>query len=165
MRAVYLTGFMGSGKTTIGEELSQALSLKSVDTDEHLTKMQGKTIPAIFDEEGESAFRKYESASLKDLPTENVIISTGGGIVLKEENRTFMKQNGTVIYLHCEPEEIIKRLEGDTSRPLLAGADLKHKVHTIFKERLSLYREAEYEIDTTKRSVGGIVKEICNLLG
>jgi len=165
MKAIYLTGFMGSGKTTVAEELSKALALPSKDTDKHITKMQGREIPVIFESEGEKAFRSYETASLKDLPTENIIISTGGGIVLSEKNRSFMKQNGTMIYLHCEPEEIVKRLEGDTSRPLLAGDNKQEKINTIFTERLPLYREADYEIETTNRSVKDIVAEICQRIG
>ncbi|PFG13867.1 shikimate kinase [Bacillus sp. es.036] len=165
MKAIYLTGFMGSGKTTVAEELSKALALPSEDTDKHVTKMQGREIPVIFESEGEKAFRSYETASLKDLPTENIIISTGGGIVLSENNRSFMKQNGTMIYLHCEPEEIVKRLEGDTSRPLLAGDNKQNKINTIFTERLPLYREADYEIETTNRSVKDIVAEICQRIG
>ncbi|WP_165996643.1 shikimate kinase [Bacillus sp. Cs-700] len=165
MKAIYLTGFMGSGKTTVAEELSKALALPSEDTDKHVTKMQGREIPVIFESEGERAFRSYETASLKDLPTENIIISTGGGIVLSEKNRSFMKQNGTMIYLHCEPEEIVKRLEGDTSRPLLAGDNKQDKINAIFTERLPLYREADYEIETTNRSVKDIVAEICQRIG
>ncbi|MCA0991022.1 shikimate kinase [Pseudalkalibacillus hwajinpoensis] len=165
MKAIYLTGFMGSGKTTVAEELSKALALPSEDTDKHITKMQGREIPVIFESEGEKAFRSYETASLKNLPTENIIISTGGGIVLSEKNRSYMKQNGTMIYLHCEPEEIVKRLEGDTSRPLLAGDNKQNKINTIFTERLPLYREADYEIETTNRSVQDIVAEICQRIG
>ncbi len=156
---------MGSGKTTVAEELSKALALPSEDTDKHVRKMQGREIPVIFESEGEKAFRSYETASLKDLPTENIIISTGGGIVLSEKNRSFMKQNGIMIYLHCEPEEIVKRLEGDTSRPLLAGDNKQNKINTIFTERLPLYREADYEIETTNRSVQDIVAEICQRIG
>ncbi|WP_347549641.1 shikimate kinase [Pseudalkalibacillus hwajinpoensis] len=165
MKAIYLTGFMGSGKTTIAEELSRVLSVPAIDTDEHLVTCTGKTIPTIFEEEGETAFRQYESESLHDLPTQGVIISTGGGIVLKEANRTYMKQNGTVIYLHCDPDEIINRLEGDTSRPLLAGKNKREKVEAIFSERLPLYREAHYEIDTTNQSVIEIVKQIQRAIG
>lgn len=165
MKAIYLTGFMGSGKTTVAEALSNALGLRAVDTDEHVTKMRGKSIPTIFEEEGEEAFRAYEAASLEDLPTEDIIISTGGGIVLSEKNRFFMKQNGTMIYLHCEPEEILKRLEGDTSRPLLAGDNKQQKVKAIFAERLPFYHEAEFEIETTHRSMEEIVTEIHRLIG
>ncbi len=165
MRAIYLTGFMGSGKTTIAEKLSQALNLPAIDTDQHIMNVTGKSIPDIFDQEGEAAFRQYETESLEGLPRENVIISTGGGIVLKERNRRFMKQNGTVIYLHCESEEIIRRLEGDTSRPLLAGDDRHKKVQLIFADRLSLYREAQFEINTTNQSISDIVSSIRSMIG
>ena len=101
MRAIYLTGFMGSGKTTIAEKLSKALDMPAIDTDQHIMKATGKSIPDIFANEGEAAFRQYETESLEALPTENVIISTGGGIVLKERNRRFMeaKWNGDLFTL------------------------------------------------------------------
>lgn len=165
MKAIYLTGFMGSGKTTVAEALSKELGVPAIDTDEHIAKMQDKTISAIFDEEGEKAFRAYETASLENLPFENIIISTGGGIVLNEKNRSYMKQNGTLIYLHCEPDEIVKRLEDDATRPILAGGNKQNKVKTIFAERLPLYREAEYEIETTNRTVKDIVADICSIIG
>ncbi|MGB7999640.1 MAG: shikimate kinase [Anaerobacillus sp.] len=165
MRAIYLTGFMGSGKTTIAEKLSKALDMPAIDTDQHIMKATGKSIPDIFANEGEAAFRQYETESLEALPTENVIISTGGGIVLKERNRRFMEQNGTVIYLHCETEEIIRRLEGDTSRPLLAGDDRHEKVRLIFDDRLSLYREAKFEVNTTHQPISDIVTEIRSVIG
>ncbi|WP_273850738.1 shikimate kinase [Guptibacillus spartinae] len=165
MKAIYLTGFMGSGKTTVAEALSKELGVPAIDTDEHIAKMQDKTISAIFDEEGEKAFRAYETASLENLPCKNIIISTGGGIVLNEKNRSYMKQNGTLIYLHCEPDEIVKRLEDDTTRPILAGGNKQNKVKTIFAERLPLYREAEYEIETTNRTVKDIVADICSIIG
>ncbi len=156
---------MGSGKTTVAEALSKELGVPAIDTDEHIAKMQDKTISAIFDEEGEKAFRAYETASLENLPCKNIIISTGGGIVLNEKNRSYMKQNGTLIYLHCEPDEIVKRLEDDTTRPILAGGNKQNKVKTIFAERLPLYREAEYEIETTNRTVKDIVADICSIIG
>lgn len=165
MKAIYLTGFMGSGKTTVAEALSKELGVPAIDTDEHITKMQNKTISAIFEEEGEKAFRAYETASLENLPCENIIISTGGGIVLNEKNRSYMKQKGTLIYLHCEPDEIVKRLEDDTTRPILAGGNKQNKVKTIFAKRLPLYREAEYEIETTNRTVKDIVADICSIIG
>ncbi|MBN8208247.1 shikimate kinase [Bacillus sp. NTK071] len=165
MKAIYLTGFMGSGKTTIAEKLSFELAVPAIDTDDHVEEVTGKAIQDIFSSEGEEAFRKYESQSLETLPNKNVIISTGGGIILKEQNREYMRKHGTVIYLHCEPEEILKRLEGDSSRPLLAGDNKQVKVQSIFSERLPLYREAHFEIDTTNRSVSEIANEIQGIIG
>ncbi|MDP4550223.1 shikimate kinase [Alkalihalobacillus macyae] len=165
MRAIYLTGFMGSGKTTIAEKLSFELTVPTIDTDDHIEEVTGKAIPDIFASEGEEVFRKYESQSLESIPNKNIIISTGGGIILKEQNREFMKKHGIVIYLHCDPEEILKRLEGDSSRPLLKGDNRKAKVESIFSERLPLYREAHFEIDTTNRSVSEIVDEIQDIIG
>ncbi|WP_377888530.1 shikimate kinase [Alkalihalobacillus sp. R86527] len=165
MKAVYLTGFMGSGKTSVASALAKELSMPLFDTDEQIVSTTGKDIPAIFEDDGEEAFRSYETAILEKLPVEDVIISTGGGIILKEDNRNLMKQCGTVIYLHCEPDEIAKRLEGDSSRPLLEGKDRSERIEKIFSERLSLYKDAHIEINTTNRTIEEIVREIRTLLG
>ncbi|TKD70091.1 shikimate kinase [Pseudalkalibacillus hwajinpoensis] len=165
MKAIYLTGFMGSGKTTVAEKLSFELAVPAIDTDHQVEEVTGKAIPDIFSSEGEEAFRKYETESLKTIPNKNVVISTGGGIILKKQNREFMRKHGTVIYLHCEPEEILKRLEGDSSRPLLSGENRQAKIQSIFSERLPLYREAHFEIDTTNRSVSEIANEIQGFIG
>ncbi|MCA0986003.1 shikimate kinase [Guptibacillus algicola] len=165
MKAIYLTGFMGSGKTSVASALAKELSMPFIDTDEKIVSEIGKEIPDIFEEEGEEAFRSYETAILEKLPEEDVIISTGGGIILKEVNRNLMKQNGMVVYLHCEAEEIVKRLEGDSSRPLLEVKDRSERVAKIFSERLSRYKDAHVEIDTTHRTIEEIVKEIVALIG
>ncbi|WP_270179253.1 shikimate kinase [Alkalihalobacillus sp. CinArs1] len=165
MRAVYLTGFMGSGKTSVAYQLAKELSMPLVDTDETIVSETGKEISSIFENEGEEAFREYETATLKKLPVENVIVSTGGGIILKEENRNLMKQNGKVIYLHCEPREIVKRLEGDSSRPLLDVKNRSEQIEKIFSERISFYEDAHETIDTTNLTVEEVVEQIKRLIG
>lgn len=165
MNAIYLTGFMGSGKTTVASALADELSLPVIDTDEQIVTKKGKDIPQIFEQEGEEAFRNYETEVLEELPVENIIISTGGGIILKERNRELMNRNGTVIYLHCDPYEIVRRLEGDSSRPLLEGENRKEKIENIFSKRLPLYREAQIEINTTAKSINDITNEIKTLIG
>ncbi|RBW70582.1 shikimate kinase [Bacillus taeanensis] len=163
MKAIYLTGFMGAGKTTIGKALSQALSIKGIDTDQYIEKKYGETIASIFAEQGEEAFRKYETEVLYDLPVENILITTGGGIILKEENRRFMKENGTVIYLHCDPEEILRRVADDESRPLLIG-DKEKQIKERLEARIAYYLEADHVIDTTALTVDQVVKKIIDYI-
>jgi shikimate kinase len=159
MKAIYLTGFMGAGKTTIGKALSDALSIEVIDTDQFIEKKYGETITSIFTEQGEEMFRKYETEALQALPVENIIITTGGGIILKQENRRYMKDCGKVIYLHCDPEEILRRVAHDDSRPLLIG-DKEKQIKERLEARISYYLEANHVIDTTALTVDQVVKEI-----
>ncbi|MGJ7034945.1 shikimate kinase [Anoxybacillus eryuanensis] len=163
MKAIYLTGFMGAGKTTIGKRLGEVLQLPVIDTDAYIEQQVGKTIAAIFAEEGEEAFRAYEREVLKKLPTEHIVITTGGGIVIQEENRQFMRKHGIVIYLHCELHELFRRLMGDTTRPLLME-NKKSQMKQLFEQRLPWYHEAHITIDTTNRTVNDIVETIVSLL-
>ncbi|HYK72376.1 MAG TPA: shikimate kinase [Pseudoneobacillus sp.] len=160
MKAIYLIGFMGSGKTTVGRALAKRLQLPVIDTDEEITKFTGKTISEIFKVEGESHFRILEAEMVRRLPVVNSIITTGGGIILREENRKWMKENGEVVFLYASPEETLQRLEGDQTRPLLLE-NKKASITNMIKERLPLYLEAtNIKIDTTGKSINVIVQEI-----
>lgn len=163
MKAIYLTGFMGAGKSTVGKQLAGRLGLPVIDTDEWIEKEKKKSISAIFAEEGEKAFRDYERHALESLPTDNIIITTGGGIVIQECNRNWMKKKGIVIYLHCEANEIYRRLQSDTTRPLLAK-NKQENIKKILGERLSYYKEADIVIDTTGKEIENIVDEIMKMV-
>jgi shikimate kinase len=164
MKSIYLIGFMGSGKTTIGKALSLSLNIPVMDSDEEVSRLTGKTIMEIFEGEGEVGFRLLETQCLRNLPVENSIITTGGGIVLREENRRWMRENGVVVLLDASSEEILKRLEGDKTRPLLIG-DKETKVTKILDERLPLYVDtANLIIETTGKSVEVIVEELVQRL-
>jgi shikimate kinase len=163
VKAIYLTGFMGAGKTTIGKKLGNVLQLPVIDTDEYIERQAGKSIADIFAEEGEETFRMYERQVLKMLPTENVIITTGGGMVIQAENREWMKTNGTVVYLHCDVDELVRRLEHDSSRPLLSE-NKRMQIERLFRERLPFYKEATVTIDTTGKSIDETVAEIVAVL-
>ncbi|MEW8986999.1 MAG: shikimate kinase, partial [Bacillus sp. (in: firmicutes)] len=117
MQAIYLIGLMGAGKTTVGKELAAELGISVVDMDAEIVKQQGTTINDIFAEKGESFFRSLEAKLIKELPQENVIITTGGGIILNEANQEWMKEHGFVVYLDANPDEILERLQNDQSRP------------------------------------------------
>ncbi|HDR6267812.1 shikimate kinase AroK [Bacillus thuringiensis] len=159
MKSIYITGYMGAGKTTIGKALSKELQMDVVDTDQKIEEKQEKAIRNIFAEEGEMAFREYESEMLRSLPVHNVIITTGGGIIERAENRKWMKENGTVVYLYCDPHVIAERLREDTTRPLFQKKDIDAFV-TKFESRRAYYEEAHIHIDTTNKSVKQIMNEL-----
>lgn len=163
MRAIYLTGFMGSGKTTIGKALGEALKLPIIDTDEWIVERHQKQIRDIFADEGEDAFRRYEREALMQLPKENIVITTGGGIVIQKENRERMKDTGLVFYLQCDLDEIYRRLENDTSRPLLDGQK-RLNMERLMNERQSWYEEAHVTIPVAARTVDEIVEAIVNVI-
>ncbi|HSU80611.1 MAG TPA: shikimate kinase [Candidatus Angelobacter sp.] len=163
MNTLFLTGFMGAGKTTIGRALAEELSLTLFDTDELIERAMKKTVNAIFEDEGELAFREYEHKVLQNVSGQSVIVTTGGGIVTREENRQCMKKNGIIIYLHSDPDTIMERLVQDTTRPLLKG-NKKEKIDQLFEARLPYYLEADYVVNTTGKSVDTVVTEITGLL-
>ena len=163
MNTLFLTGFMGAGKTTIGRALAEELSLTLFDTDELIERALKKTVNAIFEDEGELAFREYEHKVLQNVSGQSVIVTTGGGIVTREENRQCMKKNGIIIYLHSDPDTIMERLVQDTTRPLLKG-NKKEKIDQLFEARLPYYLEADYVVNTTGKSVDTVVTEITGLL-
>ncbi|ENQ3104265.1 shikimate kinase [Bacillus sp. 491mf] len=159
MQTLYITGFMGAGKTTVGKALSSALHMPVIDTDQRIEEKTKKLIRNIFSEEGEDVFRKYESEVLQSLPTNDYIITTGGGIVEKAENREWMNEHGTVIYLYCDPYVIAERIAEDTTRPLFQKENIGAFIQK-FEKRQAYYEEATVKIDTTNKSIEAIVQEI-----
>lgn len=148
---IVLVGFMGTGKTTLGELLASKLARPLVDMDESIEKQAGKTIPRIFDEDGESHFRKLEKKLAKELAGKSgLIISTGGGIVLDPENIAQLSSSGMVVCLSATPEEILERLAKDEHRPLLNG-DKEAKIRDILAEREDLYAAIPYQLETSGR--------------
>lgn len=164
MKPIYLIGFMGSGKTTVGKALGEQWDIPVFDTDEEIVKKQKMSINEIFENIGEKGFRKLETDMLTSLSSSDCIIMTGGGIILKEINVQYMRENGTVIFLKTTIAEILRRLEQDQTRPLLKG-DKKKNALELFERRKDLYQAAAHIIiDTTNKSVIDIIKEIENSL-
>lgn len=144
MGNVILIGFMGCGKTTVGLKLSYRLRRSVIDTDKEIEREEKRTISDIFAADGEAYFRDRETACIRRL-LENAseqIISVGGGLPLREENRKLLHELGQVFYLRAEGETIYERLKDDTTRPLLQGEDPLTKIGTLLQERDPYYREA-----------------------
>jgi shikimate kinase len=160
---VILIGFMGAGKTTIGKRLSKKLGVSLLDTDRLIEEEAQITISRIFETKGEEAFRQAETRMLKTLAKyeDKAVISVGGGLPMREENRKILKEMGTVVYLRVRPSTVIKRLKGDTTRPLLQGEDAQKKVRTLLNDREKLYQEAAHlTVDVDGKTVGQITTEI-----
>lgn len=144
MSNVILIGFMGCGKTTVGLRLSYRLRRTVIDTDKEIEREEKRTISEIFATDGESYFRDRETQSLRKLidTAANQIISVGGGLSVREENRRLLHELGQVFYLRAEAETIYERLKDDTTRPLLQGENPLTKIKTLLQERDPYYREA-----------------------
>jgi len=154
---------MGAGKTTVGMELARKLNYKLIDTDHSIENDQSREIKDIFSEEGELFFRNLETLKLKELiNVENAIISTGGGIILKDENRSILN-NLFTIYLKADFENIFNRIKQDTSRPLLLTDDPYNTAKDIFKSRQSVYESFKIHVRTDNKTPHQVVEEIINL--
>ena len=158
---ILLTGFMGAGKTTVGRKLAKRLGYFFIDTDQEIEKEQGCSITEIFKYGGEECFRDLETDILQKLQTkQNLVIATGGGMVLRNENRSLMQSLGTRVYLKVEPQELMRRLKKDKKRPLLQKSKPEEHILEMLQQRKSIYEEAECIIDTTNLSPHQMVTEI-----
>lgn len=148
---IYLIGYMGSGKSTLGRRLSKQMDVQFVDMDHYIEERNYKTIPQIFEEEGEAEFRKKERKALEELSEfTDIIIATGGGAPCFFDNIDLMNNSGKTIYLNIDPEILAERLmNSKTERPLIKGKskdELVAFIDTTLKKRNEFYRQAKYQI-------------------
>lgn len=162
MRNLILVGPMGAGKSTIGRLLAKELRLPFKDSDKEIEQKTGADIPWIFDVEGEQGFREREQAMITELcGLDGVVIATGGGAVLREANRSSMRQGGKVIYLFTSIEQQLGRTSRDRNRPLLQTANPGKVLIDLMAVRDPLYREiADLVIETDERPPRVVVQEI-----
>ena len=178
---ITLIGLPGSGKSTVGRQLARKLSAHFVDSDQLIEQRLGCSIREFFEREGEEAFRDVEQAVLHDVVSADfasiappsidlaqeqqlvkiLVLSTGGGSVLREVNRLLLKGSGPVVYLRATPEDLYRRLRHDRNRPLLQGVDPMQRLRDLYAQRDPLYREtASFQIETERPSVQTLVNMI-----
>ncbi len=164
---VILTGFMGTGKTSLGKLLATKLGRPFVDIDKKIEAEQKLSIPKIFEQFGEEHFRALEKSAVKELSERRgLVIATGGGTIKDEENLRLLKSSGVLICLTTEPEEIFSRTARRGERPVLDGGG-DERLATIKKllaERKKFYDRADYQVDTTEWSPLQIIDDICRYL-
>lgn len=164
---IILIGYMGSGKSTVAKELHIKTGMEVIDTDALIVREQGKSISEIFQTDGEPVFRELETELLMRL-SENesaYILSTGGGMPVREENRAILKRLGTVFFLKAGTDTILERVKEDTQRPLLQGADQRTRIAGMLKERTPMYElAADHVIETDGKTIEKVITEILRLI-
>lgn len=163
---VFLVGPMGAGKSTIGRLLAAELNFSFRDSDRVIEDRTGADIPWIFDMEGEEGFRERETAVLVELTHErDTVIATGGGIVLRAQNREMMKASGFVCYLTASIDQLVERTARDKKRPLLQVENPRQKIVDLLALRDPLYRDAaDFIVNTDRRSPKTVAQEIASLV-
>ncbi|SFE47707.1 shikimate kinase [Paracidovorax wautersii] len=158
-----LVGMPGSGKSTVGRQLARRLEVPFLDLDHRLEQVLGTSIRAYFEQHGEDSFRERESALLAEVAAQpgDMVLSTGGGVVLRPANRAALRDFGHVLYLRATPDEIFKRVRHDKARPLLQVANPLERLRELHAQRDPLYREAaHFTIETGRPTVSTLVSMI-----
>lgn len=157
---------MGAGKTSIGRQLADALGMEFFDSDHEIEARSGATIPWIFDVEGEEGFRRREQTMIDELSQrQNIVLATGGGAVLSEANRNYLKTRGTVIYLSASINLLLERTQRDRNRPLLQTENPRARLEELMQTREPLYRDvADIVLETGDNSIRHTVNRIIKQL-
>ncbi len=164
MGNIILTGFMGSGKSTVGMRLAERLKMEFVDLDREIEKVTGMSVNQIFKRYGEIRFRSEENLMVEKLAKrDGLVIATGGGTVLREENMQILRKNGIIILLEASPEEIFARVSRKRgTRPLLRKNLTIENIEAMLADRDPFYQQADHRINTSGKDLDTIVKEIMN---
>jgi shikimate kinase/3-dehydroquinate synthase len=163
---IFLVGLMGAGKTTVGRALAKKLNLRFIDSDHEIEARTGASIPLIFEIEGEESFRQREAEVIADLTAQHgIVLATGGGAILRKENRDALKSRGTVVYLRTSVNHILQRTSRDKNRPLLQTADPRQRLEQLTSEREPLYCEvADFIVETGRPNIPALVQSILTQL-
>lgn len=162
---ISLIGMMGCGKTTIANLIANDLSFSFVDTDSLIVKRENRSINEIFEINGEEYFREIETTILKEvLNNHNQIISTGGGIITREENIKHLKEKSIVIFLEADVKTLYERVKNNKDRPLLNVDDMKEKITKLLTERKNSYKQAHHTISTIDKNPNEIANEIIGII-
>lgn len=162
---IILTGFMGAGKSSVGKILAKKTGMDVVDTDDVIEGEAGMSISFIFKRHGEEHFRELEKKVVEKVSNlENSIIITGGGVVLDKENMTALRKNGTIVYLHAEPDTVYERLKDDAARPLLKVTHPNREIKRILNSREPFYKDHDHQIDTDDLTIDQVADRILDIL-
>lgn len=162
---LYLAGFMGTGKSTIGKELAKLLGRQFIDMDSLLEKKLGMTVKEVFEKKGEAFFRQEEKQLAIELSaTANKIVACGGGTILDPDVYRAFSKSGLVMCLFTDKDQLIQRLERTSKRPLLQGAPVEEKVDELLKERTKIYEKITIRVNTTDLTPKDAAKKIIDLL-
>ncbi|HIN28465.1 TPA: shikimate kinase [Candidatus Poribacteria bacterium] len=164
MSNIVLIGFMGTGKTTVGQQISKELWMPMVDTDTMVEVDNQMIIGEIFDRYGEGYFRNLETAVVRKVSKfKSHVISTGGGVVLRFENLNLLQENGLLFCLRATPEEIFERIKDESRRPLLKDPDPPNKIRQLLQARQAHYQRIEHQIETTNLSIEEVTNQIIGI--
>lgn len=164
MRNIVFVGFMGTGKTTIATQVARALKMRYVSVDDLIEKREKRTINEIFKTDGEDYFRDVESVIVRELSGQDgLVIDTGGGVVIREENMANLKSGGTVISLTADEETVMARTKKYKHRPLLNVEDPKARIRSLLAKRAPLYATADHVIDTGKLTARQVVAQVVEI--
>jgi len=165
MKNIVLIGFMGTGKTTIATKVASELDMEYVSIDDIIVKREKRTINEMFTKSGEDHFRDIESSVVREVSArDGLVIDTGGGVVLREENIENLKSGGTVICLTAAPEVIYERTKKYKHRPLLNVEDPKLKIRELMTRRQECYQKADHVIDTGELTINQAIKKIIDIM-
>lgn len=169
MKNIILIGFMGCGKSSVGRRLAEALNCDFLDTDDLIEKEQGRSISDIFATDGEGAFREMETECLRSLIAkggEGFVLSVGGGLPVREVNRSLLKELGTVVLLSVSAEVVYKRLRNDKTRPLLQDKNPRGRIEDLMNARKGFYEDAATcVVKVDEKNFDEIVEEIIKISG
>lgn len=158
---IVITGFMGTGKTTVGRRVAELLKLPFFDVDDSIKRQTGHTIADLFRLKGESAFRALESATVQELSMQDkAVIATGGGSLMNPQNREFLEKRGILVCLTARSGTLLERLKDDLTRPLLAGETMPERVDRLMQERQAVYAMCPIQIATDGKTINQVAEEV-----
>jgi len=165
MKNIYLVGFMATGKTCVGKELTKRLNREFFDLDDLIEQRENMAIVDIFKQKGEPYFRKIEKEIVKEISSKkDLVVGCGGGAIVDEDNLAILKKSGLVICLKADVDIILERTKATTQRPLLNVQDPKGRVNDLLKKREPFYNRADYSVDTTNLEIGEVVDKIITII-
>jgi shikimate kinase len=158
---IVITGFMGTGKTTVGRRVAERLKVPFFDVDDTIRRKVGSSVSELFAARGEAAFRLLESEAISELSAqENAVISTGGGALLDPKNREALQRNGLLVCLTARTSTLLERLKDDVTRPLLAGEDLPARIERLKRERDAVYALCRLQVATDDKTIEQVAEEV-----